>query len=107
MGSYLVAGLAILVVGLIVKYTNVRRNYWLGYRTPRSMKSPAHWAFTNQRTARYAIAIGILSDLIGIVFWYYKVDSIYLVLFTLMLLLAAIIEVEVALYKFDKQGRKE
>ena len=107
MGSYLVAGLAILAVGLIIKYSHVRRNHWLGYRTPRSMKSPANWAFANQRMARYAIAIGVLSVLTGLLCWYYKVDSIYLMLFTLTLLLATVIEIEVALYKFDKREKKE
>jgi uncharacterized membrane protein len=104
---YLVAGLVILAIGLIIKYANVKRNYWLGYRTPRSMKSPTHWAFANQRMARHAIVVGTLSALTGILCWYYKVDSIYLMLFTLSLLLAAIVDIEIALYKFDKREKKE
>ena len=71
------------------------------------MKSPANWEFANQRMARYAIAIGILSVLTGIVCWYSRVDSIYLMLFTLTLLLTAIVEIEIALYKFDKREKNE
>jgi uncharacterized membrane protein len=106
MASYLGGGLAVLAVGLIIKYSHVRRNYWLGYRTPRSMKSPDHWQFANQRMARYAMAIGVVSVLTGIVCWYYKADSIYVMLFTLSLLLATIIEIEIALYKFDRREKR-
>jgi len=105
--TYLVAGLTILVIGLTIKYVDVKPNHWLGYRTPRSMKSPAHWTFANQRMARYTIIIGMLSIATGMLCWYYKVDSVYLMLFTLLLLLAAVVDVEMALHKFDKRTNGE
>ncbi|MBL0744415.1 SdpI family protein [Chryseolinea lacunae] len=103
--SYIVAGLTILVIGLIIKYSKIDRNYWLGYRTPRSMKSPAHWTFANQRMALHAVIIGVLSTVAGVVFCYGKVNSIYLMIFTLSLLLISIVDVETALRRFDRDKK--
>jgi uncharacterized membrane protein len=100
-----VIGIALLIFGLIAKYSFVKRNSLFGYRTYLSLKTEANWEFANKRFATHAILIGVVAMIIGSLNYLYKTGSNYSILFILSLLLFSIIRIEIGLQKFDKATR--
>ena len=101
-----ILGVLLLIAGVLFSYVRIRRNYFLGYRTFRSMKNDANWIFANKEMAKLSFVIGAVSTLTGFFFWLYDIDNNRLVIYaTLGLVIISIIIVEVRLYKFDKQNK--
>lgn len=45
------------------------RNKWMGYRTPRSMKSPMHWQYAQRYFVQVSKLLTIIFSIIGVV-WF-------------------------------------
>ena len=101
--SSIILGIVLLVIGLILKYSQVQRNSLFGYRTYLSMKSEANWAFANKAFARHAIIMGIISLLIGGTSLLLPFNYTYTIFGLLTLLLISIVTIEINLRKFDKK----
>ena len=70
----IVVGSVLLIIGLILKYFNIRRNSLFGYRTFLSMKNDSNWVFANRIFARFAIIIGIVTLLVGTISFFTHIN---------------------------------
>ncbi len=96
----IVIGISLALAGALMRILRVRRNYFIGYRTPASMKDEKSWVFANKLAATYMIVVGLLSTLFGLVNHYLELASYHVVIIvTLGMLALAIILIEVSLKK--------
>ncbi len=100
----IVIGSVLLIIGLIFKYFNIRRNSLFGYRTFLSMKSVSNWVFTNRIFARFAI-IGIVILLVGTISFFIHINYRFIIYGTLTLTLIFIVVTEIRLKRFDENSR--
>ncbi|MBX2944184.1 MAG: SdpI family protein [Cyclobacteriaceae bacterium] len=103
---YILLGIVLVVIGLSLKFGRIEKNYFFGYRTPRSMKNKMNWEFANGLMANYSIIVGVLSILSGVIGWYFNLNSKYIIYITVGLMAVCLITTEIRLYKFDKAKRE-
>jgi len=96
-------GIILLIIGLIIKYSNIPMNSLFGYRTPMAMKSNRHWELANRAFAIHAILIGVISILIGNLNGTTGFHSTWIMFINLSLLLLSIVVIERKLHKFNRQ----
>ncbi len=100
-----ILGILLLAAGVLFRYARVRRNYFLGYRTFRSMKNDSNWDFANKEMAKLSLVVGSISTIAGFISWYLGIDPQHVIYFTLGLLFISITIVEIRLNKFDKSNK--
>lgn len=104
---YILLGIVLIIIGWAQKSLQVRRNYFLGYRTPRALKNDANWNFANKYSGKLMLWSGVLSTLVGFLVWYLEILSyLYISIFTIILLVIIIAITEYKLYKFDQLNSK-
>lgn len=100
-----ILGVLLLVAGILFKFARIHRNFFLGYRTFRSMKSDANWNFANKEMAKYSLIIGSLSTVSGILSSYMGISPQHIIYPTLGLILICIVMVEIRLKKFEETSK--
>jgi uncharacterized membrane protein len=105
MAASFILGIVLLIAGVFFRYACIRRNYFLGYRTFRSMKSDANWDFANRLMGKFSLMVGSLSMLAGALSWYFVFSPGCVIYLTLGLLLVSIAVVEVRLRQFEKASK--
>ncbi len=98
----MILGTVLLVIGLLLKFSSVKRNSFFGYRTFLSMKNEDNWNYANRTFARHSIIIGIISISVGGLSSLVPFINEYIIFALLTLLLVSIIRIEIKLKMFDK-----
>lgn len=101
-----VFGITLLLAGALMRFLRIRKNYFIGYRTPASMKDEASWSFANRLAATYMIVTGLLSTIGGLVNYYFNLVGYHIILVVTMgLIVMDIILIEISLRKrADRQN---
>lgn len=91
-GRWVVAGLMLTMGFLGNVLGKVRRNFWMGIRTPWTLSSDAVWEGTHRLAARLLAAVGLLGGLaallgapLAVVFWALMVALLMPVVYSLVL----------------------
>jgi uncharacterized membrane protein len=100
-----ILGVLLLTAGIVFRYARIKRNYFLGYRTFRSMKNDANWDFANKEMAKYSLTIGLLSTISGLLFWYLGIAPKHIIYPTLGLIFISIVIVEIRLKRFEDRQK--
>jgi len=91
---FLLAGLIYLICGAIFyKVSPKKINYFVGYRTRRSMNDQRSWDFAQKYSARLMVFAGIVSMAMGLSFWMVFPDDVMVACIVMIPQLAMIIPV--------------
>lgn len=106
MNQSIIVGLSSLICGVLLKYMSFKRNYFLGYRTCRSLKNDDNWKFAQKEGGKYLIITGLFSISATLAFWYIGLNTNYLMYSTIGLIVISAVLVEIRLKKFEKSVKR-
>ena len=97
---FIVIGLLISVLGNFMK--TVRPNYFIGIRTPWTLENPAIWDKTHHLAGKLWFAGGLLMILLV----FFLKDASYIIVFTGLILMIALIPIAYSFILFRRMGEK-
>lgn len=93
-----------MVVGSLLRFVPIKKNYFFGYRTIRSMKNNESWKYANDTFANLSMVFGIISSVCGMMAYYSQIfDYKVIVIATLALVLLSVVYIEIKLYRRSKR----
>jgi len=106
--NFIFFGLTLLLLGIVLRYLKINKNYFFGYRTFSSLKTDRSWRLANKTAGTHYIIIGLASSVIGLLCFYFKLCDFDVVIFsTLAVFLLSLIVIEIKLFRFNKELPKK